>query len=350
MHKVIFPDWRSLPIGRGWSDTFVFPISAYDGLPPMRRAKMLRDMANKVAKIRRSASIWIPVDGPDGIWFRREVQRSLQGLVLPYAVTPVSVECPQLADFSFIPWTDRVATPAPPEAPSLLIADKLNQHELGCLHVLARIRSASTAEVASLTGCSLPTARQALRGLMGDRFALLDTDAPFPVWELTRRGKSLSLRSWGAPKGVSFPGYKERELKPGRHRRTTRLWLTWLRNAWPQAEIWAGWSEVTFGRCWPDALVWGKLDGFETLFWLEVESGHRSRQEIMRITRRRLNQAMCYSKRFPLRLVFVVLSQKWAQPVLSGISQNLSHDVSVVIGEWGTFGELALPRWGSVSW
>jgi hypothetical protein len=345
---VTFPDWRSLRIGRGWSDTFVFPISVYDGLPPQRRAKILGGMVNKVAKLRRSASIWVPVEGPDGFWFRREVQRSLKGLPLPVAVTPASVECPRLADFSFLPWTDRIPTPPPPETSPLFTA-ATSHHELACLHVLARVQSASTAEVASLAGCSIPTARQALKNLEGDWHISLEVEDRIPTWQINRRGISLSLRSWGVPAGMPFPSYKERKLIPGRHRRTTRFWPAWLCMAWPQAEIWTGWSEVTFSRCWPDALAWGRVDGFETLFWLEVESGHRSRNELVTILRRRFNQAIIYARRFPIRLVFVVLGQTWVQGTSAKVFLDLPHDAAVVMGDWLTFGQLALPGWGHIN-
>jgi hypothetical protein len=76
-------------------------------------------------------------------------------------------------------------------------------------------------------------------------------------------------------------------------RHIARVWPAWLKSAWPQAEVWAGWSEVRIPglSVIPDALAWGRVQGYETLFWLEVGDEHRKRDKIIEITSKRLDQA-----------------------------------------------------------
>ena len=150
-------------------------------------------------------------------------------------------------------------------------------------------------------------------------------------------------RSGGVEKAYAKTGID----RVGRHLRTARLWPAWLRRAWPQAEIWTGWSEVTIGRLRrPDALSWGRLNGVETLFWLEVERMHRSRAETKERLANRHNRALLYAHTFPVHLVFVVLSQAWLSGVVIEGFQNLPNSTAVVLAEWKDFGSLPVPVWG----
>ena len=124
------------------------------------------------------------------------------------------------------------------------------------------------------------------------------------------------MRSWGLPPNYYFPERKEFRTPPdGKHRRIARQWLAWVSRAWSHAEIWTGWSEVYIKRltATPDALAWGRLDGWETLFWLEVESGHCSREVLQTKLSRRLCQATAYTQSLNVRLVFVLLAMPWVQ-------------------------------------
>jgi hypothetical protein len=123
-----------------------------------------------------------------------------------------------------------------------------------------------------------------------------------------------------------------------------------LRKAWPQVEIWAGWTEVYCERTRPDALCWGLLDGYETLFWLEVESGNTSRVELRNTTLRRVNQALVYARGFQLRLVFALLGLPWVCDEVVKVFQDLPDDIAAVIEDWKAFGELPVPSWGKVRW
>ena len=99
--KMTFSDWTSLPIGNRYTDTFIFRIDARACLPPFVYAPLLRRIVAHVRQKRSCASLWIRVDSP-GDWFVIEVQKSLRGLKIPYAVTHAA-EQPDYRDFSVPP-------------------------------------------------------------------------------------------------------------------------------------------------------------------------------------------------------------------------------------------------------
>jgi hypothetical protein len=343
---LVFRTWQSLSFRNGWSDTFYFPMSPGDGLPPRDYAEIVRLMAHTLARLRRGASIWVSVENLGGEWFREEVRRALLGLPVSVVVTAGLPANPELAHFSYVLGLDRIPPPPPPCTPDLYL-ENIPMRALCCLRALARMESAYTAEVASQAAFSLPVARRALVGLQ-DRGLVSVINGKYPAWQIRRPGLSLALRSWGLPPGVPFRSRCERRSSGGRHLRTLRLWPAWLRRAWPQAEVWAGWSEVAFGRLRPDALAWGRLDGQEVLFWLEVESGHASREELQRKTLHRFNQALVYARSFPVRLVFVLLGLPWVLRSAVTVFRNLPIDAIVVLEDWKSFGFLPVPGWGEV--
>ena len=342
--SLVFSEWRSFSLGGGLSDTFFFPLSAQAGLPPGDYAHPLRRMAGQLAGMRPGASLWIPIDAPGGCWYADEVRQALRGLPLAAAVTQRS-EPPRLRDFSFCPGLFPAPVPLPPAAPNHDTSG-LSLQETQALRVLARLEKAYTAEVASLAGVSLPTARQALHGLKRRQLVAREGQEAFPIWKVRRAGLSLALRSWGLPPGVAFPTRRERSASEGRHRRTARLWPAWLRRSWPQAEVWAGWSEVALGRLRPDALAWGELLGREALFWLEVESGNASRETLRRKTVRRFEGALLYARRFSVSLVFALLAPPWVRQAAVGGFVGLPGDAGVVLADWKAFGVLPVPQWG----
>jgi hypothetical protein len=253
----------------------------------------------------------------------------------------------------------------------------LSRDAVACLRVLARIQSGSTSEIAALSGFGIDLARKLLRSLVEKEYAVHISDfvtparpkqtiliggkeisrsnpgekKKVPFWQPTKKGISIALRSWGLPPDYYFPERKEfRTPKDSRHRRRARQWPAWLRKAWPHVDVWSGWSEVYIKglKATPDALAWGQMDGSETLFWLEVESGHSSGQVIQEKMSRRLNQASAYAENLGVRLVFVLLGMAWVQeaarPALAGIPPT----VAVVTGDWTKFGELPVVEWGKV--
>jgi len=363
---LLFDAWHSLLLNDGWSDTFVYRLAASDGLPPVDYARAVRRVVPPLLKLRHSASLWVAVESSSGgTWYAEQVRRTLHGISAPVAVTNGLDILPRLNDFSFYPWTERIQSPPPPQADNHLPED-IFPNELRCLQVLARLEQAYTLEVASLVGCSRPTARKALKSLR--KRELLDfvpesRNARYPYWEIRRGGVSLALRSWGVSAGVSFPRRKERRYGGkkrskgqkvlyvgGRHRNTSRLWPAWLRTAWPErATIWAGWSEVFLGGSRPDALAWGLLDGRETIFWLEVESGNRSKSEIAKKAIRSINKAIQYVGSFSgLDLVVAFLGPPWVIGGIRDVLGDIPGQVAVVLAGWTDFGLLPEPIWGMV--
>jgi hypothetical protein len=364
--KVLFDDWISLELPDGCSDTFIFRMSVTAGQPPADYARVIRSLIPAVRKLRRSASVWVQIYGHDGEgrWFGQAARRSLWGLAVPFAVTD-GIH-PQIWDFSYFPWVDREPMPRPPAADPYLKGKTFSNSALGSLRVLARADCAYTAEVASLAGFSRSTVRETLRTLAEKGYVQRIMGRRYPYWQLRRKGLSTALRSWGLPPGCSFLDRKERgfsaciersvprrengRVSTGKHRRTARLWLAWLRKAWPQAEVWAGWTEVYCERTRPDALCWGILDGCETLFWLEAEGGKDSSENLQRKTLRRVNRALVYARSFKVRLVFVLLAPPWVCKVVVQVFRDLPDDIAVVIEDWKAFGELPVPAWGKVRW
>jgi len=364
--KALFDGWVSLELPAGWSDTFIFRMSPTDGLPPADYAQVIKSLIPAVLKLRKSASVWVQIGGEatGASWFCQAVCRALRGLPAPVAVTSASVP-PQIWDFSFYPWTDSQPLASPPIAEPYLKGRNLNLAALSCLRVLARADCAYTAEVASLVDRDLKAVRKTLHSLEEDNLVQLMENGRYPYWMLRRPGLSTALRSWGLPPGQAFPCRKERgrpackergnskrktQSSSGRHRRTARLWPAWLRKAWPQAKIWAGWTEVACGRTRPDALCWGLLDGYETLYWLEVESGNASRVELRNKTLRRVNQALVYARGFQMRLVFALLGRPWVCREAVRVFRDLPNDVAAVVEDWKAFGGLPVPNWGKAAW
>jgi hypothetical protein len=365
--KLLFDDWTSLEFPGGWSDTFIFQMSPKAGLPPTDYARVIRKLVPPLLKLRKSASVWVQVSGESGAgnWFIQVVRHTLRGLPAPVAVTSGSVR-PQIWDFSIYPWLDCQPYPRPPAVKSYLDKKQLRPSELGCLRVLARANCAYAREIASLVDLSLTGVRSALRTLEEGRFVRLIGQRRHPLWRICRTGVSIALRSWGLPPGYAFPYRKERgwpackeritprrkkkRTSAGRHRRTARLWPAWLRKAWPQAEVWAGWTEVTCVYKRPDSLCWGMLDGVETLFWLEVESGNKSRQVICEHTLGRVNHALVYARGYSVRLAFILLGPPWVRRDTVQVFSDLPDDLAVVLEDWKAFGELPVPAWGMVRW
>ena len=367
--SLYFDSWHSFHLANGWSDTFVFPISTSAGLPPTDYAKIARRLTYPLTGVRSSASLWLPIEGPDGDWYIDAIRRTLRGKKAPkntpVAITKGTAQQPTLDDFSFMPWVDRYPSPPPPVIDNPVPAN-LSSHELACLRALIRVPVATTKEVAAMMGRSLPTARQALyesvrRGLATQILEVpseeltddekMNLPSYYPAWEIRRPGTSAVYRSWGIPARISFPGKRVREYRVGkRHRQTSRLWKAWLQQAWPYADIWAGWTEISLDDYRPDAVAWGRLWGAETLFCLEVESGNATKKKLREKITHKFNKARIYTQSFDLPLVFAVLSPAWVQETVSPVFRDLSafDDVAVVLANWRAFGELPMPAWGWV--
>ena len=359
---VTFSDWISLPFPGGWTDTFIFRISAQACVPPVAYAPLLRRIVAHVRRKRSCASIWVQVDSL-GEWFVLEVQRSLKGLKLPFVVTRPGEEVDYL-QFPYPPQLLHAPLPRPPIVDKRLPSVTLE--ELRCLQSLGRMEKGNEDEISSLADLSVDATKNVLATL-GEKELVVYKTSPkikrdksrsaqlemFPLWHTTPKGLSVALRSWGVPKGIEFTSRleKNRPQIGYRHRTIARIWPAWLKSAWPQAEIWAGWSEVHIPgiSVIPDGLAWGRIQGYETLFWLAAGDEHKSRSEITELTGKRLKQAWKLCKRTGVRLVYTQLSTNWVHEAARWAFANLPKEVAVVMGDQRRTGELPVLEWGKAT-
>jgi len=339
-HDHLTPDWEA-----GVGDVFVLDASPRMGLPPWLWGRVVREAGKVLYASRPTASIWLRVPPLEetGYWWRLMVVRSLGPVAVPVAV---GEKIPSPARFSYPPKVTRSPLPAGRLSGSW---PEISEAEERALGVLARINKGYTAEVASLSMVSLPTARKALQRLKEQRLVVQRTNR-WPYWEITRKGVSLALRMWGVPRGARFPIRTERRTKTAyKHRRASRLWNAWLRRV--GFDVVGGWSEVILPGARgfaPDALAWGWVGKHETLFWLEVEGGHRSRAQIAARAEKRLLVAQGFARLYGVRLVFTLLGAPWAvQAAMRGMTR-IEPFAAVLLGDWNRFGELPKVRWGAV--
>jgi hypothetical protein len=356
---VTFSDWVSLPMEGKYTDTFIFRINSQTCLPPFVYGSLLRRIVAKIRYKRPCASLWVQVDAP-GQWFAIAIQNALRGLNLPFIVTHEG-EQPTYAKFSLPPVLSYSRLPDPPVVDLKL--PKVTTDELRCLQALGRMIKGQADEIASLAGLSEDAAETALASLQERRMVEYKIGTrilrnrslpvqldPVSLWHLKSRGLSTALRSWGVPKGIDFKARKERhQVQIGyRHRHIVRLWPAWLKAALPQAEIWAGWSEVRIPgtSVIPDGLAWGRLHDHEVLFWLEVGDDHKSRKKIMKTTRTRLAAVLKYCKGTGMWLVYAQLSTPWVHDAVAEACGGLPEWAAVVLGNYRKFGELPTIEWG----
>jgi hypothetical protein len=271
----------------------------------------------------------------------------------------------EFIDFTYLPWLGVSNSGRPPhveDEPSAVSVE-----ELRCLQALGRMVKGKEEEIASLADRTTSDVRRMLYDLemrksvvfkrgyqIGKNGPIKTKPDPISLWHLTRRGTSLALRSWGVPKTVTFDrkvrGERHLFHLIGEHRNISRKWLAWLKAAWPHVDVWAGWAEVGIPeiRVIPDALAWGRVQGYETLFWLEVGDDHRSRPTIEAKMKKRFHSASQLARRTGVRLVFAVLAPHWVQNAAGWAFENLPGDVAVVMGGWKHFGELPSLEWGKV--
>lgn len=161
------------------------------------------------------------------------------------------------------------------------------------------------------------------------------------------------MRAWGVTAGAEFCRHSERNrLLDGVHRRRSRQWPKWVSKALPHAEIYAGWSEVGIPglKANPDALAWGKIQELEALFWLEVESGHSSKNLILEKTTIRWLKANGYAEAVGVRLIFVFLAMPWVRDAARLAFIDVPSTSAVIVADWSrqNFGQLPFPKWGEV--
>jgi hypothetical protein len=314
-----------------------------------------------------------------GKWYFDEVKFALRKASIPVAVT-WGRAVPKVLDFSKQPGIYH-APCRPPESVDPLDAPptpELTENALRCLLALARFTTAYTNEIRSNLLLGEWAAHHALKTLA--KYGYIEhhpndgnIDAhlfPFqrrtakgarqgkkwngdywPYWKIRRSGISAALRAWGVPAGMRFNYRLERtRLLNSYHRRRSRQWPAWVSLALPQAEIYAGWNEVSIPglRARPDALAWGKIDVFETLFWLEVESGNVSWNRLVEQTAVRWAKAKGYAATAGVHLIFVLLGTPWTRRAAREAFTHVPSDCAVITSSWNkpNFGKLPYPKWG----
>ncbi len=341
-------EWRPQQIAGGWVDCFQFRISAQAGLPPTAQARILRVLINRIAVFRAWFYLWVELEAP-GTWYAHELQR-LVGQPDKLVITPRGVNL-RLAD---LPPEPKLFEKPPTQRSSLLPNFRdpkpvsLSPSVLRVLQTLARLESAQTLEIASLAGFSKSYTHTQLQKLEQSGYVRRDQVWKYPGWRLTRAGLLQVHRSWQLPPKVNFRNYRrEHSRAGGRHRRVARLWRAWLTKAYPGAgEIWACWTEFAMHPGFPDALAWGTWRGQETLFWLEVETGHASRQKLRLTYEARLHRVSQHAERLRIPIILAVLSLPWVLRTVVPIFTSLPPHIAVIAEDWRRFGELPIPEFG----
>lgn len=370
--SAIFEDHISLELlPNKWTDTFILPVRHDRALLPWDFAEVVNTVIPILTRFRRSASLWVPVIAP-GRWYFEEVKYALRNASIPVAITQGS-DRPGIMEFSRPPSVYDVPCVGGAPADPSPVAD-LPDNTLRSLLVMARLTAAYTNEVASSCLLEDRACRSALWELeqhgyieyhKSDTYidSHLSTSRQksskgekmsediWPYWRIRRPGLSAALRAWGVPAGTVFGYRSERNrLLDSVHRRRSRQWPKWVSKALPHAEIHAGWSEVGIPglKANPDALAWGKIEGFETLFWLEVESGHSSKNLILEKTTMRWLKATGYAEAVGLRLIFVFLAMPWVRDAARLAFLDVPKTSAVVVADWSRqkFGQLPFPKWG----
>ena len=188
--------------------------------------------------------------------------------------------------------------------------------------------------------------------LADERLVTHSSGEKYEGWEITRRGIRHCHLSWNIPSGMRFTDSRlEHDYSGWRHRRTSRLWRKRLDASWNYSgryvEIWECWTELYLKPDgYPDALAWGSYLGQETLFWLEVDSGHLSRKNIILKYYKRIQTAEKYAMTIGLPVVFMVLGPTWVAQRISQCFDRISLSLAIISAPWMNSGRYPLPEFG----
>jgi hypothetical protein len=346
-------DWRP-KIGENHleqdMDVFKHSISATDGLPPYAQARLIDLISNQLRKAREHPCLWVSVDAP-GRWYLEEIKRLVRyripTVILEKSWIPGGASCYKPHAFYFYNWD--LAYPKGLDSPYMIGQDGIKAKPMRLLRILARLKSAHTIEIASLAGNSKTTVRGLLKELQSRGMIEWKRIGKYDGWAIQTRGMRQAHRSWNVPKGAHFAQYRGEVRYSGeRHKRVSRLWRAWLEAAYPHVEIWESWTEVLLQRGIPDALAWGQAGGEEILFWLEVDSGHSSRQVMAYRYIQRLTLAVRHAYRWNIKVVFCIMGPPW---VVKAFARNLDgyfwdHNFAIIGHDWRDFGTLPAYEFG----
>jgi hypothetical protein len=354
---LLFDGWYRHAVAGGFTDTFELYIDALCGLPPHDYAQALETIGRRLGRLRPRASLWFRVHNLRGRWYLEALRDGLQNTGVSFAVTPFEEKFDPLR-FTFWPVADRVPSPKPPEyLPEEPYWGWVRSKRL-MLQAMARLGRAYTREVASMVQLGRTQAYNLLVSLEQEgwveRMVLEDG---YDYWQIRRKGLSAALRLWRIPPGQDFEERHERENpqathhlgRVSKHNRTKRLWRDWLMSASfrSQVVIYAVWSEVALPvNTICDALAWGEYEGRETLFWLEVLSSKKNRENLRYDVVSKSNAVAAYLGMYGVPIILAFLGQKWTLGALGGVFGRIPKEIAVIAAPWTHFGRLPTPKWG----
>ena len=330
-------------------DVFKHSLSSTDGLPPYAQARIIDLISNQLRKARPHPCLWVSVNAP-GNWYLQEIRRLVKRRI-PTVILPAGQAPMDAWGFSpdVVPHDDEYAEY--PRTMQRFIAGVygLKESPVCILRILARLKTAHTPEITSLAGFSETHVRSLLKELRAKDLVEWKKIGKYDGWEIKTKGLRLAHRSWNIPNGVHFAPYRREFRYAGeRHRRVARMWRAWLKAAYPSVEIWECWTEVSVHYGIPDALAWGYANGGECLFWLEVDSGHSSREVMQRNYGRRLRLLYTHSYMWHMPIVVCVMGPRWVVNEFRFCIPGLYPSVAIIGHDWRKFGEL--PRYEFGSW
>ena len=318
-----------------------YTLSAMDGLPPYSQAKVIDMLSIKLARTKSRVCLWVSVNTPSK-WYVSEIERIIR-YHIPTIVLPADGDKPT----QFGQFRTNVYRTYPPRggqfslcAPNKIGDDELKGSLLSAIRVLARMDTAHTIEIASMTGFSKTHTRGLLKKLQQKKMIRWERIGKYDGWKITNTGLRAAHRSWNVPKGAHFAQFRKEYRYAGeRHRRTARLWRLWLETAY-KAEIWACWTEVPVQRGIPDALAWGRVNGVECVFWLEVDTGHSSKEVMQKRYFHRLRQVRRHSAEWGLPIVFCIMGPPWVVEYFPNCIRLAHPGVAIIGHDWRDFGNL----------
>jgi hypothetical protein len=341
-------EWHPVEYERGWMDVFVYRISATDGLPPAAQAKIIEAIAKNLSQMRFTATLHVIVESK-GNWFVNELNRLCQ----PTSAVLISLDGGRIGNGKYVEHYGSLwAYLEPPlfelarqEYPT----DKRAASKLRILRILARLSSAQSVDLSSLSGYSKVYTIELMKELEFENLVMRSTVGKYAGWEITRRGIRICHESWNLPPKMRFTKKRREHNYSGwRHRRTSRMWPYWLRKSWGRyIELWECWTEAYLKPSgYPDALAWGKYLGEEVMFWLEVDTGHTGYEKLIAKYNRRIQKASGYGKIVGMKIIFVILSPRWVVAHLRFGLLSIPDNIAMISHDWASVGKLPIPLFG----
>src|SRR5689334_3580734 len=169
-------------------DIFKHSLSATDGLPPYTQARIIDLISNQLIRARPNPCLWVTVEAP-GTWYIGEIQRLVKRriptLILPAGQSPTS-------NWDFDPHAFLHRTK---QSEYLLMGprfdirhSRLKESTLRVLRILARLKTAHTPEITSLTGLSKTHVRNLLKQLQAENLIEWERIGKYDGWGIRNKG------------------------------------------------------------------------------------------------------------------------------------------------------------------